>query len=333
MKKILAISLIAMTAVSAANAQIASKAYVDEQRDVVDAKITVLNGDAETTGSVAKSIADAIDQEYSATSTKAQSGTAVAGAIATISGTANSALQSVTANNDAGVVTNIAKDGTAVTMTKAKVTGSDIAANAGIAATQLADGVQTTLTNAAADHTALGDTTGLETTYGAGNDTIVEALAVVNSAASSGASNVKSVKVNGSALTPDANGAVDVTVPTGTMASESASDYYTKTAANSQFVEAGAGVTASSTNSIVQYDAQGLVTAGTAAGALATKDTIANADVASNAAIDISKIAVPTGTGSDGTHVLTATVSNGSVTGYKWEQITRATPAQQGGGD
>ncbi|MBR2286339.1 MAG: hypothetical protein IJ866_02695 [Alphaproteobacteria bacterium] len=42
-------------------------------------------------------------------------------------GKADTALQSVTANTDAGVVTNVAKNGTAITMTKAKVTESDLA--------------------------------------------------------------------------------------------------------------------------------------------------------------------------------------------------------------
>ena len=60
-------------------------------------------------------------------------------------GKADTALQTVTANAGDGVVTNIAKDGTAVTMTKAKVTGSDIADNAAIAKTQLASGVQASL--------------------------------------------------------------------------------------------------------------------------------------------------------------------------------------------
>ena len=41
-------------------------------------------------------------------------------------------------------------------------------------------------------------------------------------------------------------------------------------------------ITASSANSIVQYDAKGLVTSGTAAGALATKDKVGNSDVTAN---------------------------------------------------
>ena len=91
---------------------------------------------------------------YSPTGTVPVSGTAVASAISGITATANSALQTVTANNNAGVVTGISANGTAIEMTKAKVTGADIADNAAIAKTQLASGVQTSLGYADAYHTA-----------------------------------------------------------------------------------------------------------------------------------------------------------------------------------
>lgn len=77
----------------------------------------------------------------------------------------------------------------------------------------------------------------------------------------------------------------------GTMASQSTNDYYTKTAADAQFVEAGTAITASTADSLVQYDAQGLVLSGTPAGALAKKDTVANADIAADAAIAKTKLA------------------------------------------
>ena len=96
---------------------------------------------------------------YNPTGTVPVSGTAVASAISGITATANSALQTVTANNGAGVVTGISANGTAIEMTKAKVTGADIADNAAIAKTQLASGVQTSLGYADAYHTA-------STTYG-----------------------------------------------------------------------------------------------------------------------------------------------------------------------
>ena len=49
--------------------------------------------------------------------------------------------------------------------------------------------------------------------------------------------------------------------------------YYTKTAADGKFVEAGTAIEATSTeNYLVKYDAQGLVTGGVAAGAAAKKD-------------------------------------------------------------
>ena len=82
--------------------------------------ITKLNGNASTTGSVANSIATALS-EYSKTGADTSYATADQGT------KADSALQTVTANNGAGVVTNVSKSGTAITMTKAKVTESDLA--------------------------------------------------------------------------------------------------------------------------------------------------------------------------------------------------------------
>ena len=99
MKKLLGISLIAMMAVTSANAEIASKAYVDQQdgqlstlkttaKDNLVAAINELSDKAGET-SVADQIAAAVDQTYNASSTKAQSGTAVAGAITNMQTTTN----------------------------------------------------------------------------------------------------------------------------------------------------------------------------------------------------------------------------------------------------
>ncbi len=53
-------------------------------------------------------------------------------ATSTQGGKADTALQSVTANSNAGVVTGIATNGTAITMTKAKIADADVADNAAI---------------------------------------------------------------------------------------------------------------------------------------------------------------------------------------------------------
>ena len=111
MKKLLTVSLVAMMAVTTARAEIASKAYVDQQ----DGTLSSLNTTAKNnlvsainelvtktgTGTVAEQIASAVDQSYTPASAKAQSGTAVAEAIATVSDTAGSAIQSVKVNGTA----------------------------------------------------------------------------------------------------------------------------------------------------------------------------------------------------------------------------------------
>jgi len=154
-----------MTAVTSARADIASQAYVDKQTGT----LSNLTTSAKTNLVAAINEVDADVAILNLTDPEAQGyANSVAGKIATALQNANAgnAVQSVTANGDAGVVTNISKNGTAIEMTKAKVSGSDIADAADIAATQLASGVQTTLTNAAADHTAITDqTSGLAATY------------------------------------------------------------------------------------------------------------------------------------------------------------------------
>ncbi|MFQ6739255.1 MAG: hypothetical protein ACLRFJ_01110 [Alphaproteobacteria bacterium] len=76
----------------------------------------------------------------------------------------------------------------------------------------------------------------------------------------------------------------------------------------------------------------GLTSVNTALDGKADKGSIVNADVAANAGINLSKTdlaAMPqvgtsiSGTVADGVYVLTATVTGGTISGYKWEQISR----------
>ena len=102
-------------------------------------------------------------------------------------------------------------------------------------------------------------------------------------------------------------------------------------------VAANSAITASgTTNKIVQYDAKGLVVAGTTAGSLATKSavgsseitdgSIVNADINASAAIastkiaDLAKVTSAVAGNTDGQYVLTAKVTNG-VASFQWEDI------------
>ena len=118
--------------------------------------------------------------------------------------------------------------------------------------------------------------------------------------------------------------------------------------ASGDYVAANSAITASgTTNKIVQYDSKGLVVAGTTAGALATKSTISNSDVASGAAIADSKIArtgtitsgntnIPTG-GAVYTAVsakqdkLDATASTGNIKGTNGVTVTTPTTGDDAG--
>ena len=160
-------------------------------------------------------------------------------------GKADTALQSVTANNGDGVVTGIAKSGTSITMTKAKVTESDLAdavvakLGAGDSALQKAD-------------IATGSTNG--TISVDGDDVAVKGLGSAAYTASTAYATAAQGALAASALQP--------TAASGTTGTK-----------------------------LVEYNATtGLVTGGEAAGALAKKSTISNADVASDAAITGTKV-------------------------------------------
>lgn len=119
MKKILGISLMAMMAVTAANAEIASKAYVDNEIGNKSGWETAYGEGVDT-----------VSEALAAIKTSAAAG---------VSGL------NYAGNSEAGVVTNVTETAGVITATKAKVTTSEIADSAGIVATQLASDVQTSL--------------------------------------------------------------------------------------------------------------------------------------------------------------------------------------------
>ncbi len=106
----------------------------------------------------------------------------------------------------------------------------------------------------------------------------------------------KALQGKQAALTTAQQNAVDSGI---TAAKVSTYDGYATTISGK--VTANTAITAKTGNNLVSYDAKGLVTGGTTAGALATKSTIADADVATNAAIVYTKMKAPTATINGGT--------------------------------
>ena len=98
---------------------------------------------------------------------------------------ADTALQSVTANSDAGVVTNVSKNGTAITMTKAKIANADVADNAAISVSKIS-GAEATA-NKSTSTSAVADSTGTnkDTKY----PTVAGAKAIADAAVSGAAGN------------------------------------------------------------------------------------------------------------------------------------------------
>ena len=125
MKKLLGISLVAIMSVSAANAEIASKAYVDQLDTAMDSRvttvegnITTLNSDASTPGSVAKKIADAIGDLGEGNDTVAEA----ISAVSTAAGNAVVANEAITA----GTHTKITYDAKGLVTGGENITLSDV---------------------------------------------------------------------------------------------------------------------------------------------------------------------------------------------------------------
>ena len=338
MKKILGISLVALMSVTAANAEIASKAYVDAADSAISGYIGTI-----PQVSAANDVIGYVDEQ-------------VAGAIETADLSQYETKTNVTSKGDTDTPVYFDENGVATPIT----------AYDGTAARATADASGNVITSTYATKAEVGDTSGLATAYGVGVDTVVEAIAAVNTTAGNAltsssplnGANITAGTVPESALDSTTQGKID-----GALASSTAATTYATKAEvgdtsglettygenNDTVVEALAAVkntadnavvknnaiTASgNTNKIVQYDEKGLVVAGTTAGALATLSavgsteitdgSIMNADINASAAINMSKIDFPALTSSTaGEYVLTAEIDSQGATVYHWELISR----------
>ncbi len=243
MKKILLSSLIAVMAVSAANAKIASTDYADSVADAAEAAaIEAAATDATTKANTAESNA------------KADTLTKLGELDATVSATD-------------GVVTAVTQtDGKITGVTSAKVTSAMIADNAAITKAQLADTVQQSLTKADDAATAIG------------SETIAkgDTSAIVNATTLTGAINELSTavkKVSGGELTLGSNavstgniqdGAVteaklDTTLADKINNKADSTNVYTKTDADNTFATKSEAQAASTAAAAAQSTADGAV--------------------------------------------------------------------------
>ena len=194
MKKIFAISLIAMTAVTTANAEIASKAYVDTTREAVANKVNktenLVEADYTTTGypsmATAKAIAEAV------------------------SGGANYVPTSRTVNGHA------LTDNVAVTLSDLSVTATAAEINK-LAGNEVTAADLTKLHAVTADATELNYVDGVTSNI----QTQLDAKLDANTAIEASTAN--------SIVQYDADGLVISGTPAGTMATANTADYYNKT--------------------------------------------------------------------------------------------------------
>jgi len=345
MKKIFAISLIAMTAVTSARADIASQAYVDKQTGTLtnltteaktnlvaainevkasaggdvtalDSRLDTLEGAASVEGSVAEKIATAL-QAY--TTTGADTTYAKQSDFATLQSAVNNettglaktnelavaALPSTTAASTYQTLANISTNMTTDTGSDTKYPSVKAVETAIGTVNSAASGLDTRLTAAEGKiTTAEGDINALEALVG---DT---AVATQISTATSDMETQTHAAATYQTLDNLA------TSTSWTTDKSSDTKYASAKAVDAAITAAGYDDTALAARVSANETAiEGL-------GDLATKDTIANADVASDAAIAMSKIAMPLTTGTDGTYVLTGTISGDTIT-YKWENIAR----------
>jgi len=255
MKKILGVSLIAMMAVTTVRAEIASKAYVDSGAGTVisasntagqnikalDTALGALPANSNVMAEISSAISgaagdyapsdvlddlDATESQTAGTDGLALEVTQVDGLITGISGSiaaetyepygavaaamngTNGTLVKHTANTAAGSGTNpvyIAADGTA--------TASAATVGSATQPVYLSNGTFTAGNQLGTAAEATVETTGV-----ASNTTTLPTTAQVKSYVDAAGSSVKSVQVNSTGLTPDANGAVNVTVATGSTA-------------------------------------------------------------------------------------------------------------------
>ena len=242
------------------------------------------------------------------------------------SGTTNKIVQ----YNDQGIIVAGTTAGSLATkssvtsaeITDGTITSSDISSTAGITKAQLASAVQTSLGKA---DTALqsSDITG-KVNVAQGSTNKNKILITDNNGDVTTAATIANTQVSGlgSLATKNAVASADITDGTITTSDISSTAGITKgqlasavqtslgkadTALQSSDITGKAdkaNITAATGNNLVSYNAQGIVTGGTAAGTLATKNavssteitdgTIVNADVSTSAAIAYTKMAAPT---------------------------------------
>ena len=271
MKKLLAISLIAMTAVTAANAEIASKAYVDQQDDAVEAIVTALSGKVGNIpeGASATTVVGYIDEAV--TSAGGQTAQQVSSAIDTKVGTLDGNI-----TGSGNVVATISEADGIVTGTMGNALDK--------IGTASGDGNVITAISKNSDNQTIDVVKGITALTASDIDQTYDAT---SAKAQSGVAVASAISAAGGQTAQQVSDAIDTKV--GTLDDTSGA------------AQAGKWVTA-----VTQTD--GKITA-TMADPLAA----------------FTKLSANQG---DGVYALTATASDGNITGYKWELIERATPAQ-----
>ena len=382
MKKLLAISLIAMTAVTAANAEIASKAYVDQQDDAVEAIVTALSGKVGNIpeGASATTVVGYIDEAV--TSAGGQTAQQVSSAIDTkvgtldgnitgsgnvvatiseadgiVTGTMGNALDKIgTASGDGNVITAISKNSDNQTIDVVKgitaLTASDIdqtydatsaKAQSGVAVASAisAAGGQTAQQVSSAIDTKVGTLDGNITGSGNVVATISEADGIVTGTMGNALDKIGTASGDGNVITAISknsdNQTIDVVKGITALTASDIDQTYDATSAKAQSgvavasaISAAGGQTAQQVSDAIDTkvgtldDTSGAAQAGKWVTAVTQTDGKITATMADPLAA-FTKLSANQG---DGVYALTATASDGNITGYKWELIERATPAQ-----
>ena len=353
MKKILAVSLVAMMAVSTARADIASTAYVTGAvnaekalRDSADTAIKDSIGtvSAANMGTTATTVVAAIKEHSDELATMASSDTveSLQDSLSSLTTTVNGKQATLTTSNvtttgNGNVVTAVTAADGKVTVTKGTSLGS-LATKSAIATGDITDG---TITNADISSSAAidqGKISGLTSALSGKQASLTTAQL---DAANSGITLAKVSTYDGYASQISAKEALankleteeevtidetnqDTLYPTigrvmkeiNTTVTEVNNDVSALSSGLSSLTTTVNGKQATLTTAQLNAANSGITSA-----KVSTYDTAATNASAAKGVTDL--ISAGT-TGSDGTYVLTATVSNNTVTGYKWELIDRS---------
>ena len=352
MKKIFAVSIMAVMAVTAANAEIASKAYVDQQ-DALSATKTFVgslpSGDAALG---ATTIVGYIDAKAAAAADAAVSG-ANLGTMATE--TASNYYTKTEANAEfveapttavtTGDYTKVTVDEQGLVTAGTTLSATDIpsglvAGTAPISATRGQDGVVTVAVADATDSAkgVVQIASASDITTGTATDRVVTVAQL--KAVESGASGSYQSKIGGTSgqlvTSSGTSGTVNFVTPQTTAAAASGSTtgaIMTDTAVRATIDGLNLGTmateTASNYKKTADLDSSASATTKQVVTGVTMTDgviTVSSGDPLTTAAYELQEQGVGAGK-----YALTAIVDNSNnVTGYKWELIERATPAQQG---